>query len=74
VLPENDAYDWPTDKVVTQQTLVKIGKKTVMPLVGGLCLTADFNQMWPEKCPSLEDFVMQRTTADVAEWLDQRFK
>ncbi len=33
----------------------------IVPLVGGLCLTADFDQMWPELCPSLEDFVMQRT-------------
>jgi hypothetical protein len=32
-----------------------------MPLVGGLCLTADFNQMWSKLCPSLEDFVTQRT-------------
>jgi hypothetical protein len=35
--------------------------KTMMPLVGGLCLTADFKQMWPKMCPSLEDFVTQRT-------------
>jgi hypothetical protein len=34
--------------------------KTMMPLVGGLCLTADFNQMWPKLCPSSEDFVTQR--------------
>jgi hypothetical protein len=31
------------------------------PLVGGLCLTADFNQMWSKLCPLLEDFVMQQT-------------
>jgi hypothetical protein len=36
--------------------------KTMMPLVGGLCLTADFDQMWPKMCPSLEDFVMQWTS------------
>ncbi len=36
-------------------------KKTMMPLVGGLCLTVDFDQMWPKMCPSLEDFVTQRT-------------
>jgi hypothetical protein len=35
--------------------------KTIMPLIGGHCLTADFDQMWPKMCPSLEDFVMQRT-------------
>ncbi len=35
--------------------------KTMMPLLRGLCLRADFNQMWPKMCPSLEDFVMQRT-------------
>jgi hypothetical protein len=33
----------------------------MMPLVGGLCLTADFDQMWSKLCPSLEDFVTQRT-------------
>jgi hypothetical protein len=32
-----------------------------VPLVGGLCHTADFDQMWPKMCPSLEDFVTQRT-------------
>ncbi len=32
-----------------------------MPLIGGLCLTAVFDQMWPKMCPSSEDFVMQRT-------------
>jgi hypothetical protein len=34
--------------------------KTV-PLVGGLCRAADFDQIWPKMCPSLEDFVSQRT-------------
>jgi hypothetical protein len=33
-----------------------------VPLIGGLCHAADFNQMWPELCPSLEDFVTQRTS------------
>jgi hypothetical protein len=33
-----------------------------VPLVGGFCLTADFNQMWSEMCPLLEDFVMLRTS------------
>ncbi len=32
-----------------------------VPLVGGLCHAADFNQMWPKVCPLSEDFVMQRT-------------
>ncbi len=32
-----------------------------MPLVGGLCLTADFDQMWPKMCPSSKYFVTQRT-------------
>ncbi len=32
-----------------------------VPLVGGLCLTADFDQMWSKMCPSLEDFVSLRT-------------
>ena len=36
--------------------------KTLMPFVGGLCLTVDFDQMWPEMCPSSKDFVMQRTS------------
>ncbi len=57
--PENDARDWSLEELVTQQTLAKCGKK-MMPLVRGLCLTADFNQMW-SKCPLLEDFVLQRT-------------
>jgi hypothetical protein len=32
-----------------------------VPLIGGLCHAADFDQMWPEICPSLEDFVTQQT-------------
>ncbi len=32
-----------------------------VPLVGGLCHAADFNQMWPKLCPSLEDFVSLQT-------------
>jgi hypothetical protein len=31
-----------------------------VPLVGGLCHAADFDQMWPEMCLSLEDFVSQQ--------------
>jgi hypothetical protein len=33
-----------------------------VPTVGGLCHAADFDQMWPEMCPTLEDFVTQRTS------------
>ncbi len=36
--------------------------KKMMPLVGGLCLTADFDQIWSKLCPSSEDFVTQRTS------------
>ncbi len=32
-----------------------------LPLVGGLCHKADFDQMWSKNCPSLEDFVAQWT-------------
>ncbi len=32
-----------------------------VPLVGGLCHAAVFDQMWHKMCPSLEDFVMQWT-------------
>jgi hypothetical protein len=42
--------------------MAKCGKK-MMPLVGGLCLTVDFNQMWSKLCPSLEDFVTQWTSS-----------
>ncbi len=35
-----------------------------VPLVGGFCHTADFDQMWPKMCPSLEDFVTQRTLTE----------
>ncbi len=31
-------------------------------LVGELCLTADFNQMWSKMCPLLEDFVSLQTS------------
>ncbi len=48
--PENDTHDWSSDKVVTQRTTAKCGKK-MMPIVGGLCLTADFGQMWSKLCP-----------------------
>jgi hypothetical protein len=33
----------------------------IVPLIGGLCHAADFDQMWPKLCPSSEDFVTQRT-------------
>jgi hypothetical protein len=33
----------------------------IVPLIGWLCHAADFNQMWPELCPLLEDFVTQQT-------------
>jgi hypothetical protein len=33
-----------------------------LSLIGGLCHTADFDQMWSKNCPSLEDFVAQRTS------------
>ncbi len=33
-----------------------------VPLVGGLCHAADFDQMWPKMCLLLEDFVSQRTS------------
>jgi hypothetical protein len=38
--PENDAHDWSSEELVMQWTLAKCGKK-MMPLVGGLSLTAD---------------------------------
>jgi hypothetical protein len=40
--PENAAYDWSSEEVVMQWTLAKYGKK-MMLLVGGLCLTVDFD-------------------------------
>jgi hypothetical protein len=33
-----------------------------VPLIGGLCLTADFDQMWSKMCPSSEDFVSLQTS------------
>jgi hypothetical protein len=57
---ENDTHDWSSEELVMQQILAKCGKK-MMPLVGGLCLTVDFDQMWSKLCPLLEDFVTQRT-------------
>ncbi len=32
----------------------------IVPLVGGLCHAADFDQMWSKMCPSSEDFVSLR--------------
>jgi hypothetical protein len=32
-----------------------------VPLIGGHCHAADFDQMWPKICPLLEDFVTQQT-------------
>jgi hypothetical protein len=57
--PENNNHDWSSEELVTKQTLAKCGKKKP-PLVEGLCLTADFGQMWSKLCPSSEDFVMQQ--------------
>ncbi len=34
----------------------------IVPLIEGLCHAVDFNQMWSKFCPSLEDFVTQRTS------------
>jgi hypothetical protein len=34
----------------------------IVPLIGGLCHAADFDQMWPKMCPLLEDFVTLRTS------------
>jgi hypothetical protein len=31
VWPENDTHDWPSDKVVTQQTMAKCGKNNDAP-------------------------------------------
>jgi hypothetical protein len=45
---------------VTQQALAKCGKK-MMPLIGGLYQTADFDQMWSNNVPLLEDFVSLQT-------------
>ncbi len=33
----------------------------IIPLIGGLCLPVDFDQMWSKMCPLLEDFVSLRT-------------
>ncbi len=33
----------------------------IVSLIGGLCRAANFDQMWTKLCPSLEDFVTQRT-------------
>jgi hypothetical protein len=33
-----------------------------VPLVGGFCHAADFDQMWPKMSPSSEDYVTQRTS------------
>ncbi len=36
-----------------------------MPLIGGLCLVLNFNQMWSKKiCPSSKDFVSQQTSTN----------
>ncbi len=34
----------------------------IVPLIGVLCRAVDFNQMWPNLSPSLEDFVTQWTS------------
>ena len=43
-----------------KEILTKCGRKR-LPLIGGLCHTADFNQMWSKYCPSSKDFITQRT-------------
>ncbi len=35
----------------------------IVPLIGGLCHAAYFDQTWPKLCPSSEDFVTQLTLA-----------
>ena len=60
VWPENDAHDRQSGKVVTQQTMAKCGKNNDAPRWRTL-LTADFDQIRSKMCPSLEDFVTQRT-------------
>ncbi len=57
---ENDAHDWSSEELVTQGKIGKMWKK-MMPLVRGLYLTVDFDQMWSKLCPLLEDFVTQMT-------------
>ncbi len=60
VWPENDTHDWPTNKVVTQQKMPNVAK-TMVPLIRGLCLTADFDQTWSKLCPSSKDFATHWT-------------
>ncbi len=50
--PENDTHDRPSNEVVMQWTITKCAKK-MMHLVGGLCLTADFDQIRSKLCPYL---------------------
>ncbi len=53
----NDAPCWRTlSHCRLQPNVIQI-----VPLIGGLCHAADFDQMWSKLCPSLEDFVTQRT-------------
>ncbi len=66
--PENDAHDWSSEMLMIghwrnlshSQHWPNWQKMT--PLIGGLCLTVDFNQMWSKLCPLSEDFVMQQTS------------
>ena len=51
-----------SEDFVSSRTSTKCGQKNA-PLIGGLCLAADFDQMRSKKmCPSLEDFVSSRTS------------
>ncbi len=76
--PENDAHHqrnlsrsghWPNvakndarhRRTLSHCGLLPDGVQNV-PLVGGLCLTVDFYQMWSKMCPSLEDFVSLQTS------------
>jgi hypothetical protein len=59
--PETDAHHWLLKELVTQRILARCGKK-LMPFVGGISLTADFDQMWSKMCPLLEDFVTLQTS------------
>jgi hypothetical protein len=36
---------------------LRLNVAQIVPLIGGLCHAADFDQMWPKMCPLLEDFV-----------------
>ena len=48
-------------KVYCTADIDAMWSKKILPLIGGLCHAADSDQMWSKYCPSLEDFVKQRT-------------